>query len=66
MSRILINTERCKKCGVCIELCPRRVYVANLEGYPTPAHMEKCTKCQLCELWCPDYAVEVEVQENGA
>jgi Pyruvate/2-oxoacid:ferredoxin oxidoreductase delta subunit len=28
--------------------------------------MEKCTKCQLCELWCPDYAVEVEVQENGA
>ncbi len=53
-------------CGVCIELCPRGVYVATQEGYPAPAHIEKCTKCQLCELWCPDYAVEIEVQEDGA
>ena len=53
-------------CGVCIELCPRGVYVATQEGYPAPAHMEKCTKCRLCELWCPDYALEIEVQEDGA
>jgi 2-oxoglutarate ferredoxin oxidoreductase subunit delta len=66
ISQISINTERCKMCGVCIELCPRGVYVATQEGYPTPAHMEKCTECQLCELWCPDYAVEIEVQEDGA
>lgn len=61
MSHIQINTDRCKKCGVCVELCPLRVYAANAEGYPEPANIEKCTKCGLCELWCPDYAVEIGV-----
>jgi 2-oxoglutarate ferredoxin oxidoreductase subunit delta len=61
MSQIVIHTERCKKCGVCIGLCPRDVYAANDEGCPEPVHADKCSKCGLCELWCPDYAIELEV-----
>jgi 2-oxoglutarate ferredoxin oxidoreductase subunit delta len=66
MSRILINTDRCKRCGVCIDLCPRQVYTASRDGWPEPANMEHCATCGLCELWCPDYAVEIEVQGDGA
>jgi 2-oxoglutarate ferredoxin oxidoreductase subunit delta len=63
---LLLDRERCKRCGVCIELCPRQVYTSSEEGYPDPTNIEKCTSCKLCELWCPDYAIEVEVSENAA
>lgn len=57
---LVLYRERCKRCGVCIELCPLQVYVSSPEGYPEPVNVEKCTSCGLCELWCPDYAIEVE------
>ncbi|MGA3174540.1 MAG: ferredoxin family protein [Syntrophorhabdales bacterium] len=62
----MVNIERCKRCGICIELCPSHVYRATGEGYPDPVNLEKCTECRLCELWCPDYAVEIEVRRDGA
>jgi len=58
------DRERCKRCGVCVELCPRHVYTTTDEGYPHLSEVEKCTRCMLCELWCPDYAIEVEVSED--
>ena len=58
---LLLNRERCKRCGVCVELCPRHVYTPNDEGYPDPVDIERCLRCGLCELYCPDYAIEVEV-----
>lgn len=62
---LLLNRQRCKRCGICIELCPRQVFTTTYEGYPEPTNIEKCTRCKLCELWCPDYAIEVEVVENA-
>jgi 2-oxoglutarate ferredoxin oxidoreductase subunit delta len=64
MPEIYVSRNRCKRCGVCIELCPSHVYVASEEGYPEPRNIERCTQCQLCELWCPDYAIEIEVHED--
>ncbi|MBA7560013.1 NAD(P)H-quinone oxidoreductase subunit I, chloroplastic [subsurface metagenome] len=62
---LLLNQQRCKKCGVCVELCPRQVFTISDEGYPEPSNIERCTGCKLCELWCPDYAIEVEVSEDA-
>jgi 2-oxoglutarate ferredoxin oxidoreductase subunit delta len=63
---ILLHQQRCKRCGVCVELCPREVFISDKEGYPKPVNMDKCTYCQLCELWCPDYAIEVRgVEDDG-
>jgi len=62
---ILLHQQRCKRCGVCVELCPRKVFIIDKEGYPKPANIEQCTYCQLCELWCPDYAIEVRGVEDG-
>ena len=60
-----INQKNCKKCGVCVELCPCQVFISDSENYPNPINIEKCTRCQLCELWCPDYAIEVEVSKDA-
>lgn len=62
---LLLNRQACKKCGVCVELCPRQVFTTDDEGYPNPTNIERCTSCKLCELWCPDYAIEVEVSEDA-
>jgi len=61
---IALYRDRCKRCGVCIELCPMHLYTSTSEGYPEITRIEKCTNCGLCELWCPDYAIEVGVEEN--
>ena len=62
---LLLNWQRCKRCGLCVELCPRQVFTTSDEGYPDPSNIERCTRCKLCELWCPDYAIEVGVSENA-
>ena len=62
---LLINRQQCKRCGVCVELCPRQVFITDGEGYPDATRIEQCTGCKLCELWCPDYAIELEVSEDA-
>lgn len=63
---LLLNRQQCKRCGLCVELCPREVFTTSDEGYPTPDDIERCTRCKLCELWCPDYAIEVEVSQDAS
>ena len=65
MGGLSLNRQRCKRCGICVELCPRHVFTTSDDGYPEPTNIEQCTRCKLCELWCPDYAIEVEVTENA-
>lgn len=72
MPRIEINTDWCKACYLCVEMCPRKVleidYTHFVNGlHPViPAHPEKCTVCRLCELWCPDIAIAVYEAEEDA
>ena len=62
---LALNRDRCKRCGICVELCPRRVYGTTPEGYPEITDVERCSRCMLCELWCPDFAIEVEVDKDA-
>jgi len=59
MSLIIVNKEWCKKCRICIDLCPNNALISDEEGYPK--YEKLCTRCKLCELRCPDFAIEVEV-----
>jgi 2-oxoglutarate ferredoxin oxidoreductase subunit delta len=60
-----VDTFLCKGCGVCVEMCPRKVFEWSKElsekgvHYPVPVNAEKCVKCKLCELLCPDFAIAV-------
>jgi len=34
MSLIIVNKEWCKKCRICIDLCPNNALISDEEGYP--------------------------------
>ncbi|MHB1134619.1 MAG: 4Fe-4S dicluster domain-containing protein [Chloroflexota bacterium] len=59
--RIVLTPRFCKGCGICIELCPTKVFAAEpTTGKALLAAPERCADCGLCELWCPDYAISLE------
>ena len=61
--RVFILEERCKGCGICIEVCQPRVLElsekVNAHGRRVPrvVHPDKCLVCGLCEMLCPDFAI---------
>lgn len=57
---IVVSTDLCKACGICIELCPRNVFDVDGDGQPVVARLELCTVCLFCEWHCPDFALRVE------
>ena len=62
---IIVDTERCKGCEVCIGACPTEVIgmasEVNSKGYRY-AYMENadaCTGCTNCAIVCPDGVITV-------
>lgn len=60
---LVIDTERCKGCELCITACPPRVLEmsedVNGSGYRFPLLHAGCTGCTACQLVCPDAVFEV-------
>jgi 2-oxoglutarate ferredoxin oxidoreductase subunit delta len=56
---VVVDLELCKACGICIALCPTKVFDADDGGRAVAARLEDCTVCRLCEWHCPDFAIEV-------
>ncbi len=52
-----VNKRWCKRCGICRDVCPKKVIDLDAEGYPVFARMEDCIYCLDCVLYCPDYAI---------
>ena len=63
---VQLDLELCKACGICIEICPDKVFDRDKLGYPVIARPEECSQCLLCELHCPDFAIEVRRRERRA
>jgi 2-oxoglutarate ferredoxin oxidoreductase subunit delta len=66
--RIVIDTERCKGCGLCISVCPRNNIVisreSNKSGYfPAQANNAECTACTQCAIVCPEGIIEIYLEE---
>ena len=63
---VVVNTERCKGCNLCVVACPTGVLAlqqkeVNNRGYHFAymAQPGKCIGCQSCALVCPDACIEV-------
>jgi 2-oxoglutarate ferredoxin oxidoreductase subunit delta len=68
-ARLLIATDRCKGCELCVHACPERVLAldrghVNALGYnPVVAvALERCTSCAICARVCPDSVFTVQLQ----
>ena len=62
---LYIDKEKCKGCGLCIEMCPVEVLEfsneLNSRGiFPvTLKPGGRCTMCTQCEYICPDFALYI-------
>ena len=62
--KIVIDSERCKGCGLCLHACPRhrigKAKASNRNGFfPAETHSPGCNGCSLCAIVCPDAAIKV-------
>jgi len=67
--KIIIDTERCKGCGLCITVCPKGGIViskkSNKNGYfPAEAIDSDCTGCCFCAIVCPEAVIKVHRDNN--
>lgn len=52
-----IKTEWCKRCGLCFEFCPKKVFDKDSLGSPFVAREQDCIACSMCDYRCPDFAI---------
>jgi 2-oxoglutarate ferredoxin oxidoreductase subunit delta len=69
---IHILKERCKGCGVCVEVCQTEVLSMsedkNKNGYQYPEVQDsnRGLLCSMCEMFCPDFAIWAAIDLEGA
>ena len=62
--KIIIDTERCKGCTLCMTACPNGCIIiskcSNKAGYfPAESTNNNCIGCAMCAIICPDAVIEV-------
>ena len=64
---VTINEERCKGCGLCTEVCPKKILELrhdrhnSMGYYPVECRdNSKCISCMMCAVMCPDCVIKVE------
>ncbi|QGU96439.1 4Fe-4S dicluster domain-containing protein [Clostridium bovifaecis] len=68
MALVTFKEDRCKGCGLCIEVCPKKIISfadkLNVKGYHpatvTEDKMTQCIACASCGRMCPDCVITVE------
>ncbi len=62
---IVVDTERCKGCDLCVVACPvdviRLTKEVNVKGYnfAQPILEDTCIGCGACAIVCPDGCISV-------
>lgn len=63
---LTFQRDRCKGCGLCISLCPKRILrldtAANLKGYHPVVCTDEttCIGCASCAKICPDSIITIQ------
>ena len=66
MAKLTFRTDYCKGCGLCVNVCPRKILRLsssfNKKGYNAVEceNMDNCIGCAMCATMCPDVVIRVE------
>ena len=66
MSKVTFDVNRCKGCGLCVLVCPKKLISLsqeiNAKGYNPAAITDQsaCIACAFCATMCPDAVITVE------
>ena len=66
MALLTIARETCKGCGLCADVCPKKILALSKEinsrGYHpiSVTDQSKCIGCAFCARMCPDAVIRVE------
>ncbi len=66
MVKVTFDRERCKGCGLCEIVCPKKIIALsqeiNSKGYHPASviNQEACIGCAFCATMCPDTVITVE------
>jgi 2-oxoglutarate ferredoxin oxidoreductase subunit delta len=55
--------EWCKRCNICVEICPKDSLILTHDAI---IEATDCIRCGLCERYCPDLAIEVLPKRDEA
>ena len=59
MKRIIINTDACVGCKLCVHICPG-LALGMAGGYVAAViDINRCNLCLACEKECPEDAIQV-------
>ena len=67
MTKVTINKDICKGCGLCVNVCPRQILELSKETINRKGHypvemkdQSQCIACAFCATMCPDCVITVE------
>ncbi len=71
MVEININSEKCKGCGYCVIVCPKKNIrlssKLNKKGYHYAEIISEknCSGCGMCFQMCPDLCIEIKNEKDN-
>ena len=67
MAKVTFATDLCKGCGLCVEVCPKKILRLNKEKLNAKGHypaemtdQDAYIACAFCATICPDCVITVE------
>ncbi len=67
MAKLSFLTDKCKGCGLCVDVCPKKVLALSTDKINAKGHHpveavkpDDCIGCTFCATMCPDCIITVE------